>query len=127
MQNPGNDRAAFCVFTSSSPHFLEKCLMRRRKQNILLNLLLGTGAYLLVGGGFANETFKGTFTVNPNCTGTTTVQFFQSGVLVRTSVLALVFDDLSTQLRLVQKSLTLPDGTKVPVVITAEGKKLGGD
>src|SRR5437868_291966 len=32
---------------SSSPHFLEKCLMRRRKQNILLNLLLGTGAYLL--------------------------------------------------------------------------------
>src|SRR5438094_5671618 len=27
--------------------FLEKCLMRRRKQNILLNLLLGTGAYLL--------------------------------------------------------------------------------
>jgi hypothetical protein len=47
MQNPGNDRAAFCVFTSSSPHFLEKCLMRRRKQNILLNLLLGTGAYLL--------------------------------------------------------------------------------
>src|SRR5207244_802975 len=31
----------------SSPHFLEKCLMRRRKQNILLNLLLGTGAYLL--------------------------------------------------------------------------------
>src|SRR5438477_12416628 len=47
MQNPGNDRAAFCVFMSSSPHFLEKCLMRRRKQNILLNLLLGTGAYLL--------------------------------------------------------------------------------
>src|SRR5436305_177513 len=42
MQNPGNDRAAFCVFMSSSPHFLEKCLMRRRKQNILLNLLLGT-------------------------------------------------------------------------------------
>src|SRR5207249_11358620 len=47
MQNPGNDRAAFCVFMSSSPHFLEKCLMRRRKPNILFNLLLGTGAYLL--------------------------------------------------------------------------------
>jgi len=29
--------------------------------------------------------------VNPNCTGTTTVQFFQSGALVRTSVLAIVF------------------------------------
>jgi len=47
MQNLGNDRAAFCVFMSSSRHFLEKCIMRRRKQNILLNLLLGTGAYLL--------------------------------------------------------------------------------
>jgi len=41
--------------------------------------------------------------------------------------LALVFDDLSTQVRLVQKSLTLPNSTKVPVVITVEGKKLGGD
>jgi gas vesicle protein len=28
-------------------HFLENCLMRRRKQNTLVNLLLGTGAYLL--------------------------------------------------------------------------------
>jgi hypothetical protein len=59
--------------------------------------------------------------------GTTTVMLFESGVLVGTSVLVLVFDDLSTQVRLVQNSLTLPDGTKVPVVIMAEGKKLGGD
>jgi hypothetical protein len=80
-----------------------------------------------VGGGFANETFKGTASVNPNCTGTATVMFFESGVLVRTSVLAAVFDDLSTQIRLVQKSLTVPSGSKVPVVITVEGKKLGGD
>jgi hypothetical protein len=80
-----------------------------------------------VGGGFANETLKGTATVKPNCTGTATVQFFESGVLVRTSVVALVFDNLSTHVRMVQKSLTLPDGTKVPVVITLEGEKLTGD
>src|SRR5438552_3497468 len=75
-----------------------------------------------VGGGFANETLKGTVSVNPNCTGTATVNFFQSGALVRTSVLAVVFDNLSTHVRMVQKSLTLPDSTKVPVVITLEGE-----
>src|SRR5438874_5763278 len=31
-----------------------------------------------VGGGFANESIKGTFTVDPKRTGTTTEQFFQS-------------------------------------------------
>ena len=40
-----------------------------------------------VGGGFADETFTGTYTVNADCTGTTTIQFFESGQLVRTSVL----------------------------------------
>jgi len=80
-----------------------------------------------VGGGFANETLKGTASVNPNCTGTATVMFFESGALQRTSVLSLVFDVLSTHVRMVQKSLTLPDGTKLPVVVTVEGEKLGGD
>jgi hypothetical protein len=76
-----------------------------------------------VGGDYANETVKGTYSVSANCTGTATVNFFEAGQLVRTSVLALVFDDDSKQLRMVQKSLTLPDGTQVPVVITVEGKK----
>jgi len=80
-----------------------------------------------VGGRFANEILKGTVSVNPNCTGTATVMFFESGALQRTSVLSLVFDVLSTHVRMVQKSLTLPDGTKLPVVVTVEGEKLGGD
>jgi hypothetical protein len=77
-----------------------------------------------VGGDFVDETLKGTLIVHPNCTGTATVNVFQSGVLSRTVVLAIVFDDNSTQLRMVQKSLTLPDGTNIPVVVTVEGKKL---
>ena len=77
-----------------------------------------------VGGGFADETFTGTLTVNPDCTGAATLKFFQSGALVRTSVLALVFDDNRKELRIVQKSLTLPDGTNLPVVITAQAKKM---
>jgi hypothetical protein len=79
-----------------------------------------------VGGQFANETLKGTVSVNPNCTGTATVMFFESGALERTSVVSLVFDVLSTHVRMVQKSLTLPDGTKLSVVVTLEGEKLGG-
>ena len=77
-----------------------------------------------VGGGFANETFHGTITVNPDCTGATTIKFFESGVLVRTSVLSVVFDENMQELRLVQQSLTLPNGANVPVVITADAKKM---
>jgi hypothetical protein len=77
-----------------------------------------------VGGGFANETLKGTWTVNSGCTGKLTAQIFQSGVLVRTSVLSFVVDDNMQETRNVQKSLTLPDGTNVPAVITFEAKRL---
>jgi hypothetical protein len=35
----------------------------------------------------ADETSTGTATVNPDCTGTDTIQVFQSGVLVRTTTL----------------------------------------
>jgi hypothetical protein len=77
-----------------------------------------------VGGAFVDETLTGTLIVHPNCTGRATVDIFQSGVLARTVVLAIVFDDNSTQVRMVQKSLTLPNGTNIPVVVTVEGKKL---
>jgi hypothetical protein len=77
-----------------------------------------------VGGGFANETITGTWTVNSDCTGTTTVKIFESGVLVRTSVLSLVFVDNLRELRGVQQTLVVPGGTSIPVVITINGKKL---
>jgi len=44
--------------------------------------------------------------------------------LVRTSVLAVVFVNNSRKALMVQESLTLPDGTPIPVVITVEGNKL---
>jgi len=80
-----------------------------------------------VGGQFVHETLTGTWTVNSDCTGTVNASIFQSGVLTRTVVLSIVFDDDSRQLRMVQQSLTLPDGTSIPVVITLEGRKLSGD
>jgi hypothetical protein len=77
-----------------------------------------------VGGGFANETITGSWNVNSDCTATLTVIIYESGVLVRTSVLSAVFVDDSSKMRAVQESLTLPDGTPIPVVITLDGNKL---
>ena len=76
-----------------------------------------------VGGGYADETLTGNWTVNSDCTGTLYVSIYESGVLVRTSVVSITFDDDSAELRGVQKSLQLPDGTYVPVVITLEARK----
>lgn len=77
-----------------------------------------------VGGSFANETFNGTSTVNSDCTGTAAIQFFESGSLVRTSAIAIVWDDNLNEFRFVQQSLVLPDGTNVPVVVTGEARRI---
>jgi hypothetical protein len=80
-----------------------------------------------VGGGYADETLTGNWTVNSDCTGALYVSIYESGVLVRTSVVTMAFDDDSAEFRGVQKSLTLPDGTNVPVVLTLEGRKQHAD
>lgn len=77
-----------------------------------------------VGGGFAEETLTGTLTVNPDCTGTITAKFYESGQLVRTSVVAIVFVDNMKEFRGVQESLVLPNGTSLPVVVTVDAKKI---
>lgn len=77
-----------------------------------------------VGGDFANETLTGKWAVNTDCTGTLTVNIYESGTLTRTSVLSVVFVDKLREARLVQQSLTLPDGTTVPVVITVDFKRV---
>lgn len=77
-----------------------------------------------LGGGFADETFTGTYSVNADCTGTATIHFFESGQLVRTSILSLVFDNNEREIRMVQKSLQLPNSAFLPVVITVEARKI---
>jgi hypothetical protein len=80
-----------------------------------------------VGGGFADETFTGTYTVNPDCTGTATLNFYESGVLVRTSILSVVFDDHEREIRMIQKSLQLPTGGFLHVVITVEARRISAE
>jgi hypothetical protein len=77
-----------------------------------------------VDGNFANETLTGTLTVKPDCTGTITVEFFESGKLVRTSVVSIVFVDNMREFLGVQESLALPKGTSLPVVITVDAKRI---
>lgn len=77
-----------------------------------------------VGGGFANETLTATWTVNSDCTATALVKVYESGMLMRTSEISLVFDDNLRALRLVQQSLLLPDGTNLPIVLTGDAKRL---
>jgi hypothetical protein len=77
-----------------------------------------------VGGGFADETFTGKYTVNADCTGTATLTFYESGQLVRISILSIIFDGNSREIRMVQKSLQLPNGAFLPVVITVDARKI---
>jgi hypothetical protein len=76
-----------------------------------------------LGGDYADETFTGRWVVSSDCVGTATVFFRSNGQLVRTSVVTIVFDADSRHVRMVQKSLTLPDGTQLPVIATVEGEK----
>jgi hypothetical protein len=76
-----------------------------------------------VGGSYADETLTGYWTVNSDCTGTLYVKAYELGQLVRISVVSMTFDDDSAEYRGVQKSLTLPDDTNIPVVLTLEARK----
>jgi hypothetical protein len=67
-----------------------------------------------VGGGYADESFTGSMTLN----------FFEAGQPARTSVLSIVLVDDKKEIRVVQKSLTPPDGTSVPVVITSDARRI---
>jgi hypothetical protein len=75
-------------------------------------------------GDIADETFTGTATVNPDCTGTDTIQVFQSGVLARTSTLHVVYDDNGREARAIFTSLVLSDGTSLPSIITIEARRI---
>jgi hypothetical protein len=77
-----------------------------------------------VGGSTAEETIKGTGTVNHDCTVTYTVEVSDgAGSLLRTAVLAGVFIDKERELRAIFASLVLPNGASLPPVITINAKK----
>jgi hypothetical protein len=78
-----------------------------------------------VGGRVSKDVLKGTFEVNPDCTGAMTVEVYdESGNLLRTIAMALVFVDDGRAARGIVTSLVLPNGASLPSIITADAKRL---
>ena len=78
-----------------------------------------------VGGAFAHETLSGSFTINSNCTTSLIAKVFDSdGNLVRTSTITGVNN--GNTIRAIFESVTLPDGTNLPSVLTIEGNRIRG-
>jgi hypothetical protein len=70
------------------------------------------------------EDISGKASLNKDCTGTATVDVLVNGQVQRMAVLAVVYDNNMNHARAIFQSLTLPDGTNVPVVITADYMRL---
>lgn|GEM_PF-1209780 len=84
-----------------------------------------TGSQTFTLGGVAEqEDITGTVTVNADCTGTATIQVFVAGQLQRTSVLSVAYDSDLTHGRAIFQSVTLPDGSHLPVVITFDASRV---
>lgn len=77
-----------------------------------------------VGGDTGVETILGNVTVNKDCTGIANIDVYEDGQLQRSAVLAVVYDSNGNHVRMIFQSLTLPDGTPLPVVITIDGNRL---
>src|SRR6516162_4179092 len=73
-----------------------------------------------VAGNAGVEDISGKASANKDCTATATVDVVVNGQVQRTAVLAIVYDNNMNHARAIFESLTLPDGTNVPVVITAD-------
>jgi len=78
-----------------------------------------------VGGAFAHETLSGSFTINSDCTTSLIANVFDSsGNLVRTSTITGVNN--GKIIRAIFESVTLPNGTNLPSVLTIEGNRVQG-
>jgi hypothetical protein len=77
-----------------------------------------------VAGQSGTEDISGTISVNGDCAASATISVFVNGQLQRTATLALVYDSSGNHMRAIFQSLTLPDGTNVPVVLTIDANRL---
>jgi hypothetical protein len=64
-----------------------------------------------IAGNLVEETFQGTFTVNPDCTGSATVHVYHGATLARASIINLVWDDHEKEAR----AIFLTAGTNISI------------
>jgi hypothetical protein len=79
-----------------------------------------------VGGAIQPVAIQGTATVNPDCTGTMTLRFYDaSSNLLNTAVKFVVYVDDSTAARSIITDIVLPDNvTHLKAVLVTDAKKL---
>ena len=77
-----------------------------------------------VAGQSGTEDISGTVSVSGDCSASFTINVLVGGQLLRTAQLAAVYDGSGNHVRAIFQSLTLPDGTNVPVVITIDGNRV---
>jgi hypothetical protein len=65
-----------------------------------------------IAGNLFEETFQGTYTVNPDCTGSATVHVYHAMTLARTSVINLVWDIHQSEAR----AIFLTPGTNISIL-----------
>lgn len=70
------------------------------------------------------EDITGTATVNSNCTGRATINVYLQGTLLRTTTVDVAYDSDGNHVRMIFTSLTLSDGTVLPVVATLDGNRV---
>ena len=85
--------------------------------------LLNGVATSSLNGSIADETFSGTYTVNPDCTGTISVDIFASGTKILAVTGNLAFDDDSKHMRGIFTSLATPNGTQLSTVINLDARR----
>jgi hypothetical protein len=87
--------------------------------------VLGGKATSSLNGSVTDETFSGTYTVNPDCTGKEVVDVFNlAGNKILTATIDLVFDDNVREARGLFTSAVLPNGVPLATVITVDGKRI---
>jgi hypothetical protein len=108
------------IFTQNGP--LPAASVGHYRQDAAGNIAGGQAR--TVAGNSGLEDISGSVTVRKDCTATATINVLVNGQLQRTAVLALVYDNNKNHVRMIFQSLTLPDGTNVPVAITIDGNRL---
>ena len=86
------------------------------------NLLNGVAASSL-NGTIASETFSGTYTVNPDCSGTFDVKIYSGGAELFELTAFTAYDNDMREIRGVFTSVVAPNGAVLPTVINLESRK----
>lgn len=74
-------------------------------------------------GNIANETFSGSYTVNPDCSGSFDVKIYSGAEEVFEITAFTAFDNDMREMRAVFTSAVPPGGSSLPTVISVEARK----